>query len=102
MIMKILLQMMIMMIMVMMMVMMIVLKRCLRPLDNSKGSDGRHWAKGTGYSTTDDDRNPDQWSHDDYLQNQLKQAKKIETLVKGITCFLVLDPSGMDCVPDGV
>lgn len=37
-----------------------------------RGSDGKFWAKGTGYGTTADDSVSNAWHHEQYIKDQVK------------------------------
>ncbi len=54
------------------------------------GSDGKFWAKGTGYGTNADDTAPVTWSHEAYVKEQTALAKKIATLLEGVQGFLAV------------
>lgn len=58
-----------------------------------RGSDGKFWAKGTGYGTTADDSVSSTWHHDQYIKEQTILAKKIEHIFEFLAYFFQIIPS---------
>jgi len=60
------------------------------------GSDGKHWAKGTGYGTSDDDHNSVSWSHASYFKEQSIKSRKISQVLRALTAMLNVIPEMSD------
>jgi len=56
--------------------------------DKGTGSDGKHWAKGTGYGTSADDALTQNWSADNYVKEQKAQAAQTATLLQVIAAIV--------------
>jgi len=60
------------------------------------GSDGRYWAKGTGYGTNADDNVQSSWSHEAYVKEQAALAKRIALLLEGVENYLIVEAEIVD------
>jgi len=60
---------------------------------NLTASDGKYWAKGTGFGTTADDQTAPTWSHEEYVKEQAANAKRVADLLEGISLFLTVSTS---------
>jgi len=59
-------------------------------MNNGKnaGSDGRHWAKGTGYGTADDDEIESTWTHEAYIARQSRISQRLSSIVRWCKSFI--------------